>query len=144
MFFQDYEQSFYHDDAMDGQEFDAKSNQAGGRKKRRYVPHSLRTTDSVNKRNARERRRMQRFNDAFDALKSRLPQLKNAKKRVAKERIMREAVDYIRHLSGVLGIVSSALPPNVHTSRRERSATAIPDHASHLKLRRGSLAGFCR
>ena len=110
MFCQDYEESFYPETGH----CNASQNQS--RKKRRYVPHALRTSDSVNKRNARERRRMQRFNDAFDALKSRLPQLKNAKKRVAKERIMREAVDYIRHLVDVLGVVSPGMPKNVTPS----------------------------
>lgn len=80
------------------------------KKKRRYVPHCERTTDSINKRNARERRRMERFNNAFHALKMRLPTLKKAKKRVAKERIMREAAEYIQQLSSLLGVSMTPIP----------------------------------
>ncbi|KFD57984.1 hypothetical protein M514_01217 [Trichuris suis] len=69
-------------------------------------------TTAVACRNARERRRVHKVNEAFNALKSCLPSLKQRTRRVSKLKILRSAIDYIRCLQSCLPEeASDQLPP---------------------------------
>jgi achaete-scute complex protein len=75
----------------------------------KHIPHHLRPQHIVEKRNTRERRRVQDVNQAFLLLKSLLPfdtnidnkdQLNSP--RISKVRTLRKAVDYIEALQNML------------------------------------------
>ncbi|CDW51746.1 HLH domain containing protein [Trichuris trichiura] len=65
-------------------------------------------TIAVACRNARERRRVHKVNEAFDALKSCLPTLKQRTRRVSKLKILRSAIEYIKCLQSCLPEEASA------------------------------------
>jgi hypothetical protein len=58
-----------------------------------------RSTNSVNKRNERERKRVKNVNQGFQTLRARIP---NCTKKMSKVETLRSAVDYIRELQQVL------------------------------------------
>ncbi len=75
----------------------------------KYIPHHLRPQHIVEKRNTRERRRVQDVNQAFILLKELLPcdthtddkdQLNSI--RISKVRTLRKAVEYIEALQNML------------------------------------------
>jgi len=75
----------------------------------KHIPHYLRPQHIVEKRNTRERRRVQDVNQAFLILKSLLPfdtNLDNKDQlnspRISKVRTLRKAVDYIKALQNIL------------------------------------------
>lgn len=72
------------------------------KRKRRYIPHSERAVEKVNRRNASERSRMMRINEAFQVLQSHLPVMQDMDKRVAKEQILNWAAEYIQSLSDII------------------------------------------
>ena len=72
------------------------------KRKRPYVPHLQRKPEVVVKRNARERRRMGNLQGAFRTLQKHLPYIKYSSKRIPKEKILRLATDYIKHLQVLL------------------------------------------
>ena len=78
--------------------------------RRKYVPHHMRSEESALKRNARERRRQGRINDALDKLNLHLPQTGTGDRKPGKEGIIRRAIDYIQTLSSILGQTSKKLP----------------------------------
>ena len=73
---------------------------------RKYVPHHMRTEESALKRNARERRRQGRINDAIDRLNLHLPHTTTGSRKPGKEGIIRRAIEHIRNLSLILGQTS--------------------------------------
>lgn len=75
----------------------------------KHIPHHLRPQHIVEKRNTRERRRVQDVNQAFLILKSLLPFDTNLDNkdplnspRISKVRTLRKAVDYIKALQNIL------------------------------------------
>jgi achaete-scute complex protein len=75
----------------------------------KHIPHHLRPQYIVERRNTRERRRVQDVNQAFLLLKALLPsETKNDDKdqsnstRISKVRTLRKAVDYIEALQNML------------------------------------------
>lgn len=76
--------------------------QERNKKYRPYVPHNERSEISIIKRCARERHRTSRLNQGFQNLQQCVPGLKTADKRVAKEKILRYAIDYIQFLDNLL------------------------------------------
>ena len=80
------------------------------KRKRKYVPHYMRSEESALKRNARERRRQGRINDALDRLNLHLPQAGSGERKAGKEGIIRRAIDYIQTLSSILGQTSKKPP----------------------------------
>ena len=78
--------------------------------RRKYVPHHMRSEESALKRNARERRRQGRINDALDRLNLHLPQTGPEDRKAGKEGIIRRAIKYIDTLSSILGKTSRKLP----------------------------------
>ena len=77
---------------------------------RKYVPHHMRSEESALKRNARERRRQGRINDALDRLNLHLPQTGCGDRKSGKEGIIRRAIKYIETLSSILEKSSKKLP----------------------------------
>ena len=69
------------------------------KRRRKYVPHHMRSEESALKRNARERRRQGRINDALDRLNLHLPQRGTGDRKAGKECIIRRAIKYIETLS---------------------------------------------
>ena len=80
------------------------------KRRRKYVPHHMRSEESALKRNARERRRQGRINDALDRLNLHLPQTGSGERKAGKEGIVRKAIEYIQTLSSILGHTSRKLP----------------------------------
>ena len=80
------------------------------KRRRKYVPHHMRSAESALKRNARERRRQCRINDALDRLNLHLPRMGSGDRKAGKEGIIRMAIDYIQTLSSILGQTSRKLP----------------------------------
>ena len=80
------------------------------KRRRKYVPHHMRSEESALKRNARERRRQGRINDALDRLNLHLPQTGPGDRKAGKEGIIRRAIDYIQTLSSILGQAPKKLP----------------------------------
>ena len=78
--------------------------------RRKYVPHHMRSEESALKRNARERRRQNRINDALDRLNLHLPRIGSGNGKTGKEGIIRRAIDHIQTLSSILGQTSRKLP----------------------------------
>ncbi|CAD5114163.1 unnamed protein product [Dimorphilus gyrociliatus] len=70
--------------------------------RRPYIPHAERPEKSVVRRNQRERKRMEGLNVAFKDLQNRIPLLKRSEKRIPKEKILRGAAAYIKHLTTML------------------------------------------
>ena len=80
------------------------------KRRRKYVSHHMRSEESALKRNARERRRQGRINDALDRLNLHLPQTGTRDRKPGKEGIIRRAIDYIQTLSSILEQTSRKLP----------------------------------
>ena len=72
------------------------------KRRRKYVPRHMRSEESALKRNARERRRQCRINDALDKLNQHLPETGSGNKKSGKEGIIRRAIEYIQSLSSIL------------------------------------------
>ena len=67
----------------------------------RHVPHSEKPQHLVQKRNARERRRVQAVNSAFSGLRKHIP-YEPKHKRLSKVKTLRIAIDYIRNLEDMI------------------------------------------
>ena len=80
------------------------------KRRRKYLPHHMRSEESALKRNARERRRQGRINDALDRLNLHLPRIGSGNRKSGKEGIIRRTIDYIDSLSLILGKTSRKLP----------------------------------
>ncbi|KAK6999083.1 achaete-scute 2 [Biomphalaria glabrata] len=74
----------------------------GAPRRRRHIPHALRTTEFVAKRNDRERRRIRLVNQAFESLRQHIPSTRCDTK-ASKISILRKAMGYIDELSDLLG-----------------------------------------
>ena len=80
------------------------------RRQRRHIPHSQRPREFVLQRNERERRRIDKVNDAFVSLSRHLPAVVQGKydiaddigRGVSKINTLRAAIDYIGDLEKVL------------------------------------------
>ena len=72
------------------------------KRRRKYVPRHMRSEESALKRNARERRRQSRINEALNKLNQHLPQTGHGNKKCGKEGIIRRAIEYIQTLLSVL------------------------------------------
>ena len=72
------------------------------KRRRKYVPHPMRSEESALKRIGRERRRQCRINDALDSLNCLLPQTGSANKKCGKEDIIRRSIECIQTLSSIL------------------------------------------
>ena len=72
------------------------------KRRRKYVPHHMRSEEYALKRNARERRRQGRINDALDSLNCLLPQTGSGNKKCGKEDIIQRAIECIQTLSSIL------------------------------------------
>ncbi|XP_071112547.1 achaete-scute complex protein T4-like [Haliotis cracherodii] len=67
----------------------------------RHVPHSQKPPHLVQRRNARERRRVQAVNGAFSRLRKHVP-YEPKHKRLSKVKTLRVAIDYIRQLEDMI------------------------------------------
>lgn len=72
-----------------------------GRKPCKYVPHREKPVHVVEKRNARERRRVEAVNSAFVRLRRMVPH-ENRRKRISKVKTLRIAIDYIHYLQDMI------------------------------------------
>lgn len=71
------------------------------KRSRRHIPHALRPTDAVVRRNNREKRRIGNVNAAFEVLRRHTPLVKHNKK-APKISVLRQAARYIAELSAYL------------------------------------------
>lgn len=90
------------------------------KRKRRHIPHRLRPTAAVDKRNERERRRVNDVNSAFVRLRDTLGMEKLSDKRLSKINILTNAIDYISNLSQVLDLTVYGNANNARNSDHER------------------------
>ncbi|KAI6215164.1 BHLH domain-containing protein [Aphelenchoides besseyi] len=105
---------------------------------------------SVEKRNARERVRVHQVNQAFHALKYRLPSLKTNTKRVSKLRILKTAINYIYNLndqaeelglSGIIKLPQSSKPtaesssPTIYNPFETNSITSDESRKNSTNLK---------
>ncbi|GAB6027553.1 hypothetical protein CHUAL_001798 [Chamberlinius hualienensis] len=67
----------------------------------KHIPHKDKPPQVVEKRNARERRRVEAVNSAFARLRKSVP-LENRNKRVSKVKTLQKAIEYINYLQDVL------------------------------------------
>ena len=67
----------------------------------KHVPHADKPPALVQKRNARERRRVQAVNGAFTKLRRHIP-YENKNKRLSKVKTLKIAIDYIHHLEDMI------------------------------------------
>ncbi|GAB6022490.1 hypothetical protein CHUAL_006597 [Chamberlinius hualienensis] len=67
----------------------------------KHIPHKEKPPHVVERRNARERRRVQAVNFAFARLRKSVP-LENKNKRISKAKTLQTAIDYINHLQDIL------------------------------------------
>ena len=88
--------------ASDAYDFGSSTKRSSKKRTRKYVPHHLRSVESASKRNARERKRQTRLNDALEQLRDRLPTELTERKKLAKGAIMSAAVEYIEQLTTML------------------------------------------
>ncbi|XP_050300103.1 achaete-scute homolog 1a-like [Anthonomus grandis grandis] len=123
---------FFLDSASDSQDFwaelestsseqDSKKplrekNNSGRRSGYKHIPHNERPRQSVERRNARERRRVQAVNNAFVKLRSVVPIQNSRGKRISKVKTLLFAIDYIRALDEVLQKFDN-LSPDFHIVR---------------------------
>ncbi|XP_069108342.1 achaete-scute homolog 1a-like [Argopecten irradians] len=75
--------------------------QSGGKSAYRHVPHSQKPPQVVERRNARERRRVQAVNTAFLRLRKHVPS-HTKQKRLSKVKTLRVAIDYIKQLQDMI------------------------------------------
>ncbi|XP_033739777.1 achaete-scute homolog 1-like [Pecten maximus] len=73
----------------------------GGKSAYRHVPHSQKPPQVVERRNARERRRVQAVNTAFLRLRKHVPS-HTKQKRLSKVKTLRVAIDYIKQLQDMI------------------------------------------
>lgn len=74
------------------------------RRRRKHVPHHLRSNDYVIRRNNRERMRVQSVNAAFETLRQHVPYVyQNHDNKTSKVSILRQAAGYIFSLTSLLG-----------------------------------------
>ena len=110
-----YEPCYTSDYSHSEREFPPAANAYSSKTKKshrrsKHIPHYLRPVDLVEKRNTRERRRVQDVNQAFHRLQSLLPsqthdetsEPPNLPTRLSKVRTLRKAVDYIVALQHLL------------------------------------------
>ena len=91
-------------------------------------------TQSVRKRNARERNRVQGVNAGFEKLKTAVPHLKN---KASKVDALKGAIEYIRHMKELLGEdVSDIMIPASNISstsiKDDEDSSSISDCESHF------------
>lgn len=78
-----------------------RGKKSGGKSAYRHVPHSEKPPHLVARRNARERRRVEAVNEAFQRLRKRVTgEVKQ--KRLSKVRTLRVAIDYINKLQTMI------------------------------------------
>ena len=82
----------------------------------KHIPHSEKPTHLVEKRNARERKRVMAVNDAFLALRKHVP-CGNRTKRISKVKTLKIAIDYIYHLQDLIEEHDTKLSTDYTTSR---------------------------
>ncbi|XP_060079845.1 achaete-scute homolog 1-like [Ylistrum balloti] len=73
----------------------------GGKSVYRHIPHSQKPPQVVERRNARERRRVQAVNTAFLRLRKHVPS-HTKQKRLSKVKTLRVAIDYIKQLQDMI------------------------------------------
>lgn len=95
------ERSFYYESQN---QTDEEKHQKKTIRRSKHIPHCLRPAEVVDRRNTRERRRVEDVNRAFFLLQSILPlENKNdSANRLSKVRTLRKAVDYILALQKLL------------------------------------------
>ena len=88
-----------------------------GKKKSAYkhVPHREKPPHLVEKRNARERRRVEAVNSAFVRLRKSVPMENKRGKRVSKVKVLQRAIDYILAMREAIS-VHDGVPQEVHHS----------------------------
>lgn len=105
----------------------------GTKSRYKHVPHCEKPPQVVEKRNARERKRVQTVNSAFVKLRKFIP-YENRHKRLSKVKTLRKAIEYIDHLQGLLAEYdkghSSATPPPCTTPIL--SAPTYPEHPNSI------------
>ena len=95
----------------------------------KHIPHSQKPPHLVQKRNARERRRVQAVNQAFFRLRRSVP-IENRNKRVSKVKTLQRAIDYIRKLERILAEDDEMIedqpevPSSSSITKRQRSSKA--------------------
>lgn len=67
----------------------------------RHIPHSEKPPHLVARRNARERKRVQAVNSAFQKLRKHVP-FENKQKRLSKVKTLQFAIDYISNLQNMI------------------------------------------
>lgn len=77
------------------------ANRKGGKTAYKHVPHREKPPHLVQRRNARERRRVQAVNNAFAKLRKAVP-IENRNKRVSKVKTLQKAIEYIESLQDIL------------------------------------------
>ncbi|XP_023320834.1 protein atonal homolog 7 [Eurytemora carolleeae] len=87
------------------------SGEKKGRRKRgrkhciyKHIPHSEKPPHVVEKRNARERRRVEAVNSAFVRLRRAVPIENKRGKRVSKVKVLQKAIDYITSLRSMISV----------------------------------------
>lgn len=100
--------------------------------KYKHVPHCEKPPQVVEKRNARERKRVQTVNGAFVRLRKFIP-YENRHKRLSKVKTLRKAIEYIDHLQAMLGqdfegsSTASTPPPPMPSSQAPSVYTGHED-----------------
>ncbi|ELU17384.1 hypothetical protein CAPTEDRAFT_195278 [Capitella teleta] len=87
------------------------------KRKRLHIPHEQLPVGVVTRRNARERSRIQAVNSEFENLRQKIPELCSGgskSRRVSKERILQEAMNYIHELRTLLTRGATEGPPVYH------------------------------
>ncbi|GAB6032272.1 hypothetical protein CHUAL_010912 [Chamberlinius hualienensis] len=88
----------------------------------KHVPHKDKPPHLVERRNARERRRVQAVNSAFARLRKSVP-LENRSKRVSKVKTLQKAIEYINYLQDVLRDDSTMqMATNNYQSKRDNGS----------------------
>ena len=108
------------------------------RSRYRHVPHREKPVAVVEKRNARERRRVESVNQAFLRLRRHIPDT-NRHKRLSKVKTLRTAIDYIDYLRGLLTTTYtsqypgvSPQPPHPYSPQEDNSHDACQPEARHI------------
>lgn len=86
-----------------------------GKSAYRHVPHSEKPPQVVERRNARERRRVQTVNSAFLRLRKHVP-CQTKQKRLSKVKTLRVAIDYIKELQDMI-VDHDHTPVNFHSRK---------------------------
>ena len=126
-----------YDASSDG----SKVKKAGKRSTYKHIPHRDKPPHLVQRRNARERRRVQAVNNAFVRPRRHIPH-ENKNKRLSKVKTLRIAIDYISQLQQMIkdhdaGITNPYQPAPMARSRRV-AFSRRPDHASRANAPGGS------